>query len=45
MASLEVDSLFKNIPLDETIDICIDNLYSGNENTRNIPQAWFSSFA
>ena len=26
MASLDVDSLFTNIPLDETIDICIDNL-------------------
>ena len=33
MASLDVDSLFANIPLDETIDICIDSLYNDNENT------------
>ena len=26
MASLDIDSLFTNIPLDETSDICIDNL-------------------
>ena len=36
MASLAVDSLFTNIPLDETIDICIDNLYEDDENTPNI---------
>ena len=36
MASLDVDSLFTNIPLDETIDICVENLYSGNENPPNI---------
>ena len=37
MASLDVDSLFTNIPLEETIDICADNLYSDNENPSNIP--------
>ena len=26
MASLNVDSLFTNIPLDDTIDICVNNL-------------------
>ena len=36
MASLDVDSLFTNIHLDETINICIDNLYNGNENPPNI---------
>ena len=36
MASLDVDSLFTNIHLDETINICIDNLYNGNENPTNI---------
>ena len=35
MASLDVDSLFTNIPLDETIDICVDNLYNDNENPPN----------
>ena len=38
MASLDVDSLFTNIPLEETIDICVDNLYSDNKNPPNIPK-------
>ena len=38
MASLDVDSLFTNIPFEETIDICVDNLYSDNENPLNIPK-------
>ena len=37
-ASLDVDSLFTNIPLEETIDICLDNLYNDNENPPNIPK-------
>ena len=36
MASLDFDSLFTNIPLYKTIDICIDSLYNGNENPRSI---------
>ena len=27
-----------NIPLDETIDICVDNLYNDNKNPPNIPK-------
>ena len=27
MASLDVDPLFNNVPLDETINICIDELF------------------
>ena len=38
MASLGVDSSFTNVPLDETIDICVDNLYNDNENPPNIPK-------
>ena len=38
MASLDVGSLFTNIPLDKTIDICIDNLYNDNENPPDIPK-------
>ena len=41
MASLDVDSLFINIPLDETIDICIDSLYKDDENTPKIPKDVF----
>ena len=33
MGSLDVDSLFTNIPLDETIDICINQLF---ENTDTV---------
>ena len=36
MTSLDVDSIFTNIPLDETIDICIDSLYKDDENTSKI---------
>ena len=43
VASLDVDSLFTNIPLDETINICFDNLYNDNEKTSNIPQHDFRS--
>ena len=35
MASLDGDSLFTNIPLDKTINICIDDFYNGNENPSN----------
>ena len=31
MASLNVDALFTNIPLDETIDICIKELFETPE--------------
>ena len=44
MASLDVDSLFTNIPLEETIDICVDNLYSDNEYTSNIAKHNFCNF-
>ena len=41
MACLDVDSLFTNTPLEETIDICIDSLYNDNENTPKIPKDVF----
>ena len=41
MPSLDVDSLFTNIPLDETIDICIDSLYKDDENSPKIPKDVF----
>ena len=36
MASLDVESLFTSIPLEETINICVDNLYNDSENLPNI---------
>ena len=38
LACLDVDSLFTKIPLEETIDICVDNLYNDSENPPNIPK-------
>ena len=41
MASLDVDSLFTNIPLDKTIDICIYSLYKDDQNTPRISKDVF----
>ena len=41
MTSLDVYSLFTNIPLEETINICVGNLYNDNENPPNIPKHGF----
>ena len=38
MVSLDVDSLFTNIPFEETIDICVDNSYNDNDNPPNVPK-------
>ena len=38
MTSLDVYSLFTNIPLEETTNICVDNLYNDNENPPKIPK-------
>ena len=44
MTSLDVDSLFTNIPLEETTDICIDCLYQDDENSPVIPEDVFRNF-
>ena len=36
MASLDVDSLFTNVPLDETIKICIDELFKSEMTVSEI---------
>ena len=41
MASPDIDSLSTNIPLDETIDICVDNFYNDNGNPQKIPKYGF----
>ena len=43
MASFDVTSLFTNIPLDETVNICTDKLYSKGENPLEIPKDSFQS--
>ena len=35
MASLDVEGLFSNLPLDETIENCIDDLFSNNDTVHN----------
>ena len=44
MVSLDVDSLFTNILLEETIDIFVDNLYNDNEDLPNIRKHTFRNF-
>ncbi|XP_057302827.1 uncharacterized protein LOC130636990 [Hydractinia symbiolongicarpus] len=41
MASLDVDSLFTNIPLQETIDICTDSLFSETDPVGNFCKSDF----
>ena len=31
MTSLDVDSLFTNVPLDETIEICVNELFKSSQ--------------
>ena len=35
MACLDVESLFTNIPLDESIENCINDLFSNNDTVHN----------
>ena len=41
MASLNADSLFTNIPLDETMNIIIEKLFSENETVLNLNKDQF----
>ena len=41
MASPDIDSLSTNISLDQTIDICVDNLYNDSGNLPKIPKHGF----
>ena len=36
MGSLDVDALFTSIPLDETINICVNELYKDKELVNNL---------
>ena len=39
MGSLDVDSLFTNIPLDETIDICINQLFENTDTVQDFTKS------
>ena len=41
MCSLDVDLLFTNIPLDETIGICTDTIYSEQDVIQGINKEGF----
>ena len=41
MASFDIESLFSNIPLNETIDICIRTLFSNSETFMNFTKSLF----
>ena len=41
MDNLDANSLFTNIPLDETIDTCIDSLFEDYENALKIRKVSF----
>ena len=36
MASLDVDSLFTNVPLEETIHICVNELFKSNSSIHGL---------
>ena len=36
MASFDIESLFTNIPLQETIDLCVENLFQDRTHVDNL---------
>ena len=41
MGSLDVDSLFTNIPLEETINICTESIYDQNDSVEGLNKSEF----
>ena len=41
MASLDVDSLFTNVPLDETIQICVNELFNSSQMVSGVNKQQF----
>ena len=41
MGSLDIDSLFTNIPFEETIEICISNLFKNNDTVHGLKKSEF----
>ena len=41
MTSFDTESLFTNIPLEETINICIDKIFENNTNVNNLTEKSF----
>ena len=43
MASFDIKSLFTNIPLTETLNLCVQNLYRNQTHVGNLTQSSFYS--
>ena len=41
MASFDIESLFTNIPLQETIDLCVENLFKDRIHVDNLSKDSF----
>ena len=41
MCSFDIVSLFTNIPIDETINICLDELYKNSDSVNNLSHEQF----
>ena len=41
MASLDVEHLFTNIPLEETASVCCDSLFNNDDKVNNINRIYF----
>ena len=41
MASFDIESLFTNIPLQETIDLCVENLFQDRTHVDNLSKDSF----
>ena len=44
MASFDTESLFTNIPLEETIDLCVENLFKDRTRVDNLLKYFFREF-
>ena len=44
MGSLDVDSLFTNIPLEETIEICTNKLFTESETAEDLSKLTLNNF-
>ena len=44
MGGIDVDSLFTNIPLQETIDICTNTLFENTEKLEGLSKMKFKEF-
>ena len=44
MESLDIDSLFTNIPLEETIDICTNRLFENTEKVEGLSKQNLRNF-